>query len=372
MTLSSLSWRSHGSRWAELVFFSAVISGLFMLLHLTAGMMLGPMAAGIILSIRNRGVTIKPVFFTMAQAILACVVVNSLTGSVLHHIMSHWILVLFSVLSVILVSFSTGACLAWFGVMPGTTALWGTSPGAASTMVMLCGSFGADTRLTAFMLYFRVIMVAVATSLISWIVIRTGHATPTPAPMRGNLLPTLLLVTISTVIGLRLRSPAATLLLTILTGATAQLSGLFQISAPFWIRIPAYLTIGWSIGLRFTAPVLRYALRSIPAVALSSMTLITSCALLALPVAHFARIDLLSAYLATSPGGLDTIIVISANVPIALPFIIAMQTARMLAIITLGPAIARPLGRWLERHTSRTAAMPEQMEQLPRSPSTSK
>lgn len=237
--------------------------------------MLGPMVAGIIMSIKNRGVTIRPVFFTMAQAILACVVVNSLTFSVLEHILSHWALVLFSVLSVILVSFATGAGLAWFGVMPGTTALWGTSPGAASTMVMLCSSFGADSRLTAFMLYFRVIMVAVVTSLVSWIVIRTSHnAGVAPPPVRGDLLPTLLLIAISTVVGLRLRSPAATLLLTILTGAVAQLSGLFQISAPFWIRIPAYLIIGWSIGLRFTAPVLRYALRSIPAVALSSAILI--------------------------------------------------------------------------------------------------
>lgn len=350
MNLSSLPWRSHGMRWAGLTALSAIISGLFLLLHLTAGMMLGPMIAGIIMSIKGRGVTIRPTFFTLAQAILACVVVNSLTMSVLHHILSHWILVLFSVVSVILVSFGTGAALAWFGIMPGTTALWGTSPGAASTMVMLCGSFGADTRLTAFMLYFRVIMVAVATSLVSWIVIRTHHNVPMPPPVRGDLIPTLLLIATFTLIGVRLKMPAAALLLTILTGAAAQLSGILQISAPFWLRIPAYLIIGWSIGLRFTAPVLRYALRSIPAVMLSSLTLIAICALLALPVAHFAKIDLLSAYLATSPGGLDTIIVISANIPIALPFIIAMQTARMIAVITLGPAIARPLGRWLERH----------------------
>lgn len=350
MNLSSLPWRSGSMRWAGLITLSAVISGLFLLLHLTAGMMLGPMIAGIIMSIRNRGVAIKPIFFTLAQAILACVVVNSLTMSVLHHILSHWILVLFSVLSVILVSFGTGAALAWFGIMPGTTALWGTSPGAASTMVMLCGSFGADTRLTAFMLYFRVIMVAVATSLVSWIVIKTNHDVGIPPLIQGDLLPTLLLIAVCTLIGLKLRMPAAALLLTILAGAAAQLSGTLQISAPFWLRIPAYLIIGWSIGLRFTAPVLRYALRSIPAVMLSSLTLIAICALLAFPVAHFAKIDLLSAYLATSPGGLDTIIVISANIPIALPFIIAMQTARMIAVITLGPAIARPLGRWLERH----------------------
>lgn len=350
MSRFSFSWKSYSLRWAGLVSLSALISGVFLLLHLTAGMMLGPMIAGIIMSLKGRAVTVKPVFFTMAQAILACVVVNSVTLSVLHHIFSHWALVLFSVLSVIVVSFATGAGLAWFGVMPGTTALWGTSPGAASTMVMLCGAFGADARLTAFMLYFRVIMVAVATSLVSWVVVRTHHDIGIPPLTQGNLLPTLSLIVISTLISLKLRMPALALLLTILIGTALQLSGLLHISAPFWLRIPAYLIIGWSIGLRFTAPVLRYALRSIPAVLLSSLTLIIVCALLAFPVAYFAKIDLLSAYLATSPGGLDTIIVISANIPIALPFIIAMQTARMIAVVTLGPTIARPLGRWLERH----------------------
>lgn len=347
----SSCWQSNILRWIGLIALSTVIAALFLLLHLTAGMMLGPMIAGIIMSIKDKGVKIHSVFFTLAQAILACVVVNSLSISVLHHIFEHWSLVLFSVLSVIIVSFSTGATLAWFRVMPGTTALWGTSPGAASTMVMLCGSFGADPRLTAFMLYFRVIIVAIATSVVSWIFVKANHATHIPTVIHGDLWPTLLLIGGSTLIGVKIRVPAAALLLTILIGATAQFTGNFHISAPLWLRIPAYLAIGWSIGLRFTAPILQYALRSIPAVLLSSLTLIAICALLAFPVAYFAHIDLLSAYLATSPGGLDTIIIISANIPIALPFIIAMQTARMIAVITLGPLIARPLGRWLEQHT---------------------
>ena len=38
-------------------------------------------------------------------------------------------------------------------MLPGTTALWGTSPGAASVMTIMAESYGADMRLVAFMQY---------------------------------------------------------------------------------------------------------------------------------------------------------------------------------------------------------------------------
>ena len=46
-------------------------------------------------------------------------------------------------------------------MLPGTTALWGTSPGAASVMTIMAESYGADVRLVAFMQYLRVVLVAV-------------------------------------------------------------------------------------------------------------------------------------------------------------------------------------------------------------------
>ncbi|TPW34119.1 AbrB family transcriptional regulator [Oecophyllibacter saccharovorans] len=337
-------------RWAGLIILTVLISGFFLLIHLAAGLMLGPMIAGIIVATRNRGVTIPRPWFAMAQAVLGCMVVGSLNLGILHDIVDHWALMGFSVFSVILVSFGIGALLAWLGVMPGTTALWGSSPGGASTMMLICGSFGADPRLAAFMLYFRVILVAISTSLVAWLVAGPARAPYLPPMPSGNIGATLALIAVSTFLGLRIRIPAAPLLIALFLGGIAQLSGFFSVTTPQWIRVPAYLIIGWSIGLRFTSDVLKQALHSLPAVFLSSLVIVGGCALLAWPVARLAHIDLLSAYLATSPGGLDAIIIISASVHVALPFIIAMQTARMLAVLFLGPLLAKPLGRWLEHH----------------------
>ena len=71
-------------------------------------------------------------------------------------------------LGVVLVIVATSGLLGWtmarFKVLPGTTAVWGTAPGAASAMMVLAGAFGADARLVAFMQYLRVVIVAALAS----------------------------------------------------------------------------------------------------------------------------------------------------------------------------------------------------------------
>ena len=54
-----------------------------------------------------------------------------------------------------------------------------------------------------------------------------------------------------------------------------------------------------------------------------------------------AGIDPLTAYLATSPGGVDSVAIIAASAGADLPFIMAMQTARFLVVLFVGPRIAR-------------------------------
>ncbi|QDH13599.1 AbrB family transcriptional regulator [Formicincola oecophyllae] len=345
-------------QWGLLLLLSAALVGVFALLHLAAGFMLGPMIAAIYMALHGKPMHVGRTWFAGAQAVLGALVVSSLSWPLFKGILDHGALMGFTVLSVIVVSFGTGALLAWLGIMPGTTALWGASPGGASTMVMICGAFGADPRLAAFMLYFRVILVAVSTSLVAWWVTGGLKSPPLPPMHMEALWPTLALVIGCTFIGTRMKFPAATLFLTMVVGGFGQLTGLFHICPPQWLRVPAYLIIGWCIGLRFNRAVLGHALRALPAIMMSAAITVGACALLAWPVAKLAHIDLLSAYLATSPGGLDTIIIISATVPVALPFIISMQTARMVAVIVLGPLIAKPLGTWLERHGRRLHVQP--------------
>ena len=63
-------------------------------------------------------------------------------------------------------------------------------------------------------------------------------------------------------------------------------------------------------------------------------------------------LDPLSAYLATSPGGADSMAVIAATSTVETSFVMAMQLARFLLVLITGPAISR----WLARHGARHIA----------------
>jgi uncharacterized membrane protein AbrB (regulator of aidB expression) len=51
--------------------------------------------------------------------------------------------------------------------LPGTTAIWGSSPGAATAMTLMSESYGADMRLVAVMQYLRVVLVVLTASLVA-------------------------------------------------------------------------------------------------------------------------------------------------------------------------------------------------------------
>lgn len=56
-------------------------------------------------------------------------------------------------------------------------------------------------------------------------------------------------------------------------------------------------------------------------------------------------VDMLTAYLATSPGGLDTVAIIAAGSRVDMSFVMAMQTLRLLTVLVTGPAMARFISR---------------------------
>ena len=124
-------------------------------------------------------------------------------------------------------------------------------------------------------------------------------------------------------------------------GVVLQGGGWLAIELPPWLLAASYALIGWSIGLRFTRPILRHAARALIPVVASIMTLLAVCALFALALVQIAGIDPLTAYLATSPGGADSVAIIAANSPVNLPFVVAMQTARFLLVLLTGPSLAR-------------------------------
>ncbi len=171
-------------------------------------------------------------------------------------------------------------------------------------------------------------------------------------PVSINLLLTILLAVVAGTAGCLLRLPSGTMLIPMLAGAVLQSGQLITIELPEWLLAMAYMAIGWRIGLGFDKQILLRALRPLPQILLSIFALLAICAGMAWGLTRFMHIDFMTAYLATSPGGLDTVAVIAAGSNADMALIMAMQTLRLFSILLTGPAIARFISTYAPKRTA--------------------
>ena len=344
----SRSWENPAvSSWLALLLLSSLLVALLEALHLPAALLLGPMAAAISLASFDTSIRTPAWSYVAAQALVGCLIARSVTPAILATMLDDWAVLLVLNAAVIGTAGLLGWLLAKLRVFPGTTPIWGSSPGAASAMVLMAEAYGADVRLVAFMQYLRVVFVALAASgVAAYWVTSTGRTPPGIVwfpPI--DLLPfaaTLSVALFGAVVGRRIRLPAGPLLLPLLTGAALQAGGFIQIELPPWLLAACYALIGWSIGLRFTKAVLFHAASALPKVAAATVALIVISGGFAFLLTKILGTDGLTAYLATSPGGADTVAIIAASTPnVDVPFVMALQTARLLVVIAVGPALAR-------------------------------
>src|SRR5580704_9474580 len=155
------------SQWTVLIVLSVGIGAVLLWLHAPAALMLGPLVAGIVIASGGGKVRFPLPAFVVAQGIIGCMIARMVPLSILGDILSHWLLFTAGVLSVVAACSLIGWLMTRLHLLPGTTALWGMSPGAASVMTIMAESYGADIRLVAVMQYLRVVGVAAVASLVA-------------------------------------------------------------------------------------------------------------------------------------------------------------------------------------------------------------
>jgi membrane AbrB-like protein len=333
--------------WLALLALSVSIFAGWSALRLPAALLLGPMIGAIVLGVNGAKIQVPRIPFLGAQALIAAMVAESITRSILVTFSHQYWLFCTVILSTVLGAAGIGWLISRTGLIRGATAVYGTSPGAANAMVILGEAEGADARLVAFMQYSRVLLVALAAAFVAhfWAHVGNAHAPAAPwfGPVPwGNLALVLILALIAQQFARVLRLQAWALLgpMVLLSGLHA--AGWLQIDLPRWLLAAAYACLGWHIGLGFSREALMHAGRAMPVVIVAALTLMGFCAALAQCLVKFTGTDALTAYLATSPGGLDSIAIIASSTPqVDLPFVLAMQSVRLLFMIGLAPLITR-------------------------------
>jgi membrane AbrB-like protein len=266
----------------------------------------------------------------------------------------NWPIVLGGVLSTVIASSYLGWQISRWGVLPGATAILGSAPGAASAMVLMAGAFGADFRLVAFMQYLRVTVVALVAAGLAAFLVDTSAVEATSAPLFPPIdwpifALTMLIALAGATFGRLLRLPSPYFFGTLVLGIALHLGIGVPFELPPMLLSLGYVMVGWSIGLNFTRPIVKHATRALPQVLGSILLLILLSAFVGWMLSIILDIDFLTAYLATSPGGMDAVAIIAAasgNADMSL--IMAMQMARFLFVLVFGPVIVRVLAKTLK------------------------
>jgi hypothetical protein len=351
MQQEQISGQARLMRWISLLLLSAALVVVLEFLRLPAALLLGPMLAAIVFAGLEKPVPIPPLAVAISQALVGCLIAKSIPLSIIGEIGRDWPIFAAGVVSVIAAGAALGYLLARFQVLPGTTAIWGSMPGGASAMTIMAEAFGADMRLVAFMQYLRVVCVAIAASTISriWVGATNAPAHQTiwfPPLAVIPAIETALLIAGCIYLTRKLKIQAGIFLLPMILGLVLQNTGIIEIELPPWLLALSYAFIGWTIGTRFNREILMHAARALPQVIGSIVALIAICCGFAAVLVYAAGVDPLTAYLATSPGGADSVAIIATSTHVDVPFIMAMQLARLFVILMTGPALARLVVKW--------------------------
>lgn len=348
--LGPLAGRHSVLQWCALLGASVVLIGAMEYLALPAALLIGAMLTAIGFGSLGATVRVSERAFAVSQSFVGMLVAGAIEPSFIVSFLEDWPIFIAAVTATVAASSLLGWLISRWRVLPGTTGVWGSAPGAATAMVLMADAFGADARLVAFMQYLRVIFVTLAAAAIARLWVDTsGVDAPAvvwfPAIEAGPFATTLAVALGGAALGTLLRLPSPFFLGAFLIGIPAHLAGI-EFQLPQWLLAVSYLLIGWTIGLKFDRAILAVAVKALPQIVLSILALMAFCGGTAWVLANEFGVDPLTAYLATSPGGMDSVAIIAAashNVNIS--FIMALQMVRFVFVLAFGPPISRLVAR---------------------------
>jgi uncharacterized protein len=344
--------------WAVLGVAAALAGFLAQGVGLPAGWLVGPMLVALAFTLAWKEHPTVPRWGRIASlAVVGGMLAATFRPSVFPLLASHWLPVGLVVCGTLLLSLGAGLLLSGLANLDRKTTTLGTLPGAASGMLAMSGPLGADVRLVALMQYTRVVVVVVTATLVGRLL--TGAAPPR-APGQGlqsapegldllvqGTVPTYavtaLVAVVGAWVGTRLKLPAGALLGPLILGVAIEEVGVVHLAWPPGVPQAAYLLLGLWVGLLFDGASVKRAGRLLPLVLASAIGLVIACTALGWAFAALTGIDGMTAYLATTPGGIDSVAIVALGSGADAPLVLAVQTLRLLAVVFAGALLGRRL-----------------------------
>ena len=313
----------HMNRWLVAAPLSVALGLLFSYLGVPAAWILaGILGAGSVALVTQDDLPVNEHLFTFARGTVGVFAALPLVG------MNPLPYLLPGVVAgavVIGMGFVGGLILANHGVSRETGVL-SLLPGGASLMPAIARDVGADIRYVSLSQYLRLLIVSVSLPLVASQLSPATQTELEPYWWMWLLVPALIVCGLFAGKLLRFPNPSVfgPMALTVLVGALIDVT----IVPPQLLSIVGFLAIGWMCGGGLSVPALRRFSRLLPATLAYIAGLMLACAGMGWLMSKWLGLSFYEGYLATSPGALETVLVLATS-----PAVVALQVIRLIMVI---------------------------------------
>jgi membrane AbrB-like protein len=320
-------------------------------LRLPSPVLFGSLLGGMVYALStSRPLEIPRRAFHVGQGLVGATIGALVSLPTLQRLGTDWPSIAGVTVGTLLISVVTGRLLALSRDVSPTTGAFALVAGGASGITALAHELGADDRVVTIVQYLRVLLVLLAMPLVTALVFGASGSTGAGPGHAVRWLPDLAFTVVSVVAGLAVarlsRMPAGSLLGPLLVAVPLSVSGLLgPVAVPPPLQDLGYALIGIQVGLRFTRESLRSIAGLLPLATVLIAGVIAACAGMGWVLATATGVDQLTAYLATTPGGLYAVLATAADSGSDVTYVLAVQVIRVFAMLLAAPLLARILLR---------------------------
>jgi membrane AbrB-like protein len=319
------------------------------LLHVPSSVLFGALLGGMAHALTSRTpLALPPWTFRTGQALVGVTIGSLVSLDALSAMGGSLVAILLVTAGTVALSLAAGRLLALRPDVSRVTGAFAMVAGGASGVVAVARDLGADDRVVTIVQYLRVFVVLVTMPLVTAVVFHPAHGVGTfrlaGESVGADLAYTVVAVGLGLLVARLVPISTATLL--------GPLAVAVALTATGWLGAPvvpvplqwlAYAVIGVQVGLRFTRESLASIARMLPVVLLIIVGMVAATALMGALLAWSTPVDGLTAYLATTPGGLFAVLATAADSGSDVTYVMAVQLLRLLVILAFTPLLARYL-----------------------------
>lgn len=332
----------------ETILIGAVGGILFNAIGIPAGFLSGAMIFVGIAALAGRPMTIPPPYARVVYVLIGISLGGAVTPETLKGISTWPLSVLILCVGMTCATFGSAFYLRKVHGWDMLSALFGSSPGALSQVIVHATQHQSDLQGIAFVQTVRVVILT-ACLPVALVLFGLAPSGPVTRPVVSESVPEVvalvIISTVSAIIAHYVRFPGGLIFGSMLASAVLHGSGVIHAGMPWWIVAAVMISLGSLSGARFANTDLRRLLKYLVAAFGSFAVAVAIVSVFAAASAWFVKLQLSDIVVSYAPGALDAMMILALALHLDPIFVGAHHVARFLLISLSLPVFAKFYGQ---------------------------